>query len=894
METTFRSSDLISRTTTGLSDLLTFKQWSERKEAAWPDPERSVGRFIKKIGKVSCWEATGPAREAFNEIAPDIKEYLDRSVEPISTWVTWSIYMFGKSPKTANPTIVFCCDIAAHRKEVKSVIAESGLLDGYLGMKTAHMPKAPDFQQLVALASGNGRISACTVEAFTSDGYATHRSGMRIFVGNSATPATVGGIIQIGDRFFYTTAGHVFNSSPGDGLHPPMEPSGSEADDDIEIDGFNASDFQEDGDMGGDFDASMIDPRLERTAGKEPTILDEPSYNRSGSGLGPPFLTSFDYPDQDYNLDYALVEITHPVHHNVNEIMHRDLLRRGSLATMNVQAFIKYNPSGEKVLALTARGVFEGRISGTPIYSRHPLGSQFLSAFKVSFLVPLEVGDCGSWIVNAATGALYGHIVAGDPRAGTAIAVPFQSIFEDIECRTRQAPRLPTARQPAERKYCAQILETPLKLSHTDPWAREMTKQYKELLRSRLGKRLSTKKPNCSDAHHSLPSYASCRVSDVLPRPPAVHEQQVHKFRALLLGVSHTPVRWEDPALMGEGLRLINLNRIYAEAEEESQALLAEAKSMGDNRAPEWSYQDCVIRSLLRWFKRSFFTWVDNPPCGTCLSPATSQGLTPPTPEELAWGARRCELYRCMDFRCRQYERFSRLNDPWNLLQTRRGRGAEWANCFGLFCRALGARTRWVWNCEDHVFLEVFSEHQRRWIHVDPANEAWDSPTLYCEGWERKLGYCIAFSVDGATDVTRRYVRKEELAGDRSRCPEPVLRHILQEITTMRRNNMPEETKAMLGKQDAEEEQELCGFIVAEIISGLIRCARLQPGVMGPPDEHLVRKHLNQQLLETSGDASGKIKIQLPRKGGDVKSKAGSEDTKKVQDHNSERTATDA
>ena len=273
-----------------------------------------------------------------------------------------------------------------------------------------------------------------------------------------------------------------------------------------------------------------------------------------------------------------------------------------------------------------------------------------------------------------------------------------------------------------------------------------------------------------------------------------------HPLYSQILSLQSHVLAYQRPGLLDRALETVDLSLIYSEAD------------LASEEDDELGYQDHVIKALLRWFKESFFTWVNSPPCSLCSAETKGIGATRPNSDEATRGAGRTELYRCTQDES-HIERFPRFNDPETLLTWRKGRCGEFANCFTMLCIALGSRARWIWNAEDHVWTEVYSEKLKRWVHCDACENAWDSPQIYAVGWGKKMSYCIGFSFTGAQDVTRRYVRKKEHCLSRE-APEQVVSEAIRAVNQNARLTLPAAERAQYSAEDAVEDLELQRYIV--------------------------------------------------------------------------------
>ncbi len=179
----------------------------------------------------------------------------------------------------------------------------------------------------------------------------------------------------------------------------------------------------------------------------------------------------------------------------------------------------------------------------------------------------------------------------------------------------------------------------------------------------------------------------------------------------------------------------------------------------GDSSSKD--YTDRLVKQLLKWYKEEFFKWVNKPECPNCGNKDQEKiqnigAVQPYLKQHFEGQAAVIEQYRCKA--CGSNIEFPRYNNPSKLLDTREGRCGEWNNCFILLMKSLGLKVRYLWNMEDHVWCEYFSNNLQRWVHLDSCENAFDNPLLYNEGWGKKMSYVFAISDHYVVDVTQKYI----------------------------------------------------------------------------------------------------------------------------------------
>jgi peptide-N4-(N-acetyl-beta-glucosaminyl)asparagine amidase len=96
---------------------------------------------------------------------------------------------------------------------------------------------------------------------------------------------------------------------------------------------------------------------------------------------------------------------------------------------------------------------------------------------------------------------------------------------------------------------------------------------------------------------------------------------------------------------------------------------------------------------------------------------------------------------------------------------------------------------------------------------MDSCENARDENLLYDVGWGKKQSYILAFSMEGAQDVSRAYIKDFDAAlSRRTRMSEEDLQAALDEVTRNRRKALSPERLAGLAREDEAQRRFLIGL----------------------------------------------------------------------------------
>jgi hypothetical protein len=184
------------------------------------------------MGGNECWEAIGPAQELFRQVSKKIADLLDERIDDLEegelhagVFVTFGMYMIGKSPAAARPTLIISCQSAKPRRRAIKFIKESLILKGYPKMELAESSICPTSisNDSLRLFSGRGSPSLPNrMDLEVGDGsspvnpLATSLNrvcGIPIICLSSGKQTTIGGVVCINGKVYGLTVAHAFEKS---------------------------------------------------------------------------------------------------------------------------------------------------------------------------------------------------------------------------------------------------------------------------------------------------------------------------------------------------------------------------------------------------------------------------------------------------------------------------------------------------------------------------------------------------------------------------------------------------------------------------------------------------------------------------------------------------------
>ncbi|KAI5457845.1 hypothetical protein BGZ63DRAFT_69974 [Mariannaea sp. PMI_226] len=370
--------------------------------------------------------------------------------------------MIGYSPRTAVPCISFASKDEKYRRQQRNLVRDE-ILKGYPGWRTIDWNQDPESRNMTARGivdhdlANSAPIPILQIKSPTS-GF----GGSRILLSKDGTDetwqhiATGGGIIsnEKGSCFLMTAAhavpgyeGPSFPSSPtSDEFEFDMDDLGDEEDPDglgVESTSLGSLTPQETRSSSSDIPSPQTSqsedimfsdlPSLEEIY--EASEMPQPPLTRSTLSQAsstrdfhpplfskPPSLTSSE--SSRAGLDYALIEL------NPSKIGKE----ARSLDTGPPAVLHKLEPR-EVVVTTSSHGRTKGRLLETPLFIIRPGTTDSQELWTVLLENETMTGDSGSWVFDATSGELIGHIVAANTETGSTFIIPAHQVLEDLHHR---------------------------------------------------------------------------------------------------------------------------------------------------------------------------------------------------------------------------------------------------------------------------------------------------------------------------------------------------------------------------------------------------------------------------------------------------------------------------
>ena len=515
---------------------------------------------------VKTWNVKGKVHEIWCSLRKCLVDMLEQKksnkrLQPPEEYLGYSpplfqlrCFLVGTSQDRASPHVAVCCAHRWYASGIRTLILESQILGNgkFKHFKACFIAIVNIIQPGPAAASTWGSLPPSLTElefyldtndlpgAFCGAKVNTQVSG------SLSQVATVGGIVQVGERYLGMTVAHIFYTDPHTALLVEDTATAYSVDW-TELDLITSEEEVSDNEESistASWDAAV--PVQGVSGEPQAEIPENIPYSTQFAldidtqrELNISKLAELSHvwelsrcEDEDsvrHNLDWALITIENPVLYNLNFV--KLPVNIGGFADFWSHEVLDHIPSKSASVILQTS---HGPLMGSSICSVSSLKIPSSDKFQPVWMLHMDgilTGDCGSWAFEASSGGLIGMLIAACYELGEIYILPACHIFQEITVRSGQNTILPRFGPESSPSSMAGLASA---YSNQGRWkeAEELFVQVIETLKKVLGE------------EHPDTLTSISNLGSVLERQGKYEEAKVMHWRALegrekVLGAEH-------------------------------------------------------------------------------------------------------------------------------------------------------------------------------------------------------------------------------------------------------------------------------------------------------------------------------------------------------------------